>query len=599
MREFRKKVIKLAISGVMIFSLGVFIGYKLDTGAITSIQGYLFNAVSEATSSNATSANATNSNATSANATSTNATSANATSTNATSTNATSSNATSANAVSSTDNIIYLSNFSLEKTIAKVGDSVGVRISTIGAYNSAATIVFENSTGGMFTVNVLDIASNPYFVVPVVASNTTYSVTSVLLVGKNSDGTTFTKQYTKNGTNSYRLNSTLTISAQSGSTGETQNKEIKLEKIKLESSSVSVSDIVDIDINASEALNILKLLFKSNTSEFVAYAKGLVDGHPYIEIPSSTVAGIYKLREVTLSSDEVTTIYTLDGKNGAKKFNFNISLEIKQKEVETYIYNNEQINSEVITKLYNAPIGTNITVNADSNTIINGEVFNSIKGKAKTLTINHRDNQIIFNGLDISDSKTIDVNMSVEKVSDNEKISKLVHDGIIVNFPDNGNLPGKALVRVKATEAMKSILNDHVYVYVYNEDTNDFCEIGKDASKSADNYYEFTITHNSSYLIVNEELDSRLVVSTPSSNVVSFQKENRTLLLLIAIGIAVIIATIIALIVILKKKKEMSVETTTKNEEFWTSGNNMPKEKNIVQEDNVVQETSSNQNNSL
>ena len=144
--------------------------------------------------------------------------------------------------------------------------------------------------------------------------------------------------------------------------------------------------------------------------------------------------------------------------------------------------------------------------------------------------------------------------MTVENIINNENISKLVSKGILVNFPDNGNLPGKALIRVKATDEVMQILNNKVYVYVYNNSSNNFSVIDTNVKKSSDNYYEFTITHNSDYIIVNEKLESKLVVSKSSENVVNFQKGNKTLLMLIAIGGAIIIAAVIVIIVLKKKQ---------------------------------------------
>ena len=174
----------------------------------------------------------------------------------------------------------------------------------------------------------------------------------------------------------------------------------------------------------------------------------------------------------------------------------------------------------------------------------------------------------------------------MEKVSDNEKISKLVQNGIVVSFPDNGNLPGKALVRIKATDNMKSVLNNDVYVYIYNEDTNDFCVVDTNVSKSADNYYEFVVTHNSDYLVVNEKLDSKLIASESSNNVVSFQKSNKTYLMLIAIGVAIIVAIIIVLIILMRKKKKVKFENASNYEEVWMPNNMSETNNSNVQNNN-------------
>lgn len=570
MDKFKSKVIKLAVSGVAIFTVGIFVGYQLNYGTLSSIQGYLFNAAGEASDSNATNSNASNSNASNSNASDSNASNANASSSNA----------------SATDNIIYLQNFALGSTSAKQGDKVNVTIGTSGACNSAVSIVFKNASGTTFTAQVQDITGNPYIVIPNSAVTTTYSISDVLLVGRNSDNTTFTKQYSTSGANTYAFNSSLTVVAKETNNGGNNNSgnnnsgnnnsgtqqpvaKVSLTSISLGSTSAKVSDKVYLNVQTSEKLNSLKLVFTSTDGKtFTVYAKDL-STKPYIEIPSSTVGGTYSLTSAIIATSKSSSAYSKNGGNDTEKFDFNSTIEISDGTETTFIYNNEDINSDVLTKLYNAPSGSEITINADSNTLINEELFNAIKGKNKKLVINYKDNQIVFNGRDIDDSKTIDISMTVDSVSSNENISKLVSNGVVVNFPDNGNLPGKALIRVKATDEVEKILNNNVFVYVYNESTNDFCVVDTSVKKSSDGYYEFTITHNSDYLIVNEKLDSKLVVSQSSDNVVNFQKGNGTLLMLIAVGVAVIIAAVI-LIVVLEKKKN----TPLKNKKNYNDINN-------------------------
>ena len=565
MDKFKSKVIKLAVSGVAIFAVGIFVGYQLNYGTLSSIQGYLFNAAGEASDSNASNSNASNSNASNSNASDSNASDANASSANASSANA-----------SATDNIIYLQNFALGSTSAKQGDKVNVTIGTSGACNSAVSIVFKNANGTTFTAQVQDITGNPYIVIPNSAVTTTYSVSDVLLVGRNSDNTTFTKQYSTSGANTYAFNSSLTVVAKETNNGGNNNggtqqpvAKVSLTSISLGSTSAKVSDKVYLNVQTSEKLNSLKLVFTSADGKtFTVYAKDL-STKPYIEIPSSTVGGTYSLTSAIISTSKSSTAYSKDGGNDTEKFDFNSTIEISDGTETSFIYNNEDINSDVLTKLYNAPSGSEITINADSNTLINEELFNAIKGKNKKLVINYKDNQVVFNGTDIDDSKTIDISMTVDTVSSNENINKLVSNGIVVNFPDNGNLPGKALIRVKATDEVDKVLNDNVFVYVYNESSNDFCVVDTSVKKSSDGYYEFTITHNSDYLIVNEKLDSKLVVSQSGSDIVNFQKGNGTLLMLIAVGVAVIIAAVIV-IVVLKKKKS----TPLKNKKSGNDINN-------------------------
>ena len=572
MENFKNKVIKLAISGVAIFAVGLIVGYQLDNGSLSSIQGYLFNAVGEASDPNATSSNATSSNASDANASDSNlsnynASDSNASSSNASSSNASSSNASSANA-SATDNIIYLQNFELSSTSVKPGDRVNVTILTSGACNSGVSIVFKGANGATFTAQVQDLTGTPYIIVPTSAVATTYSITDVLLIGTNSDNTTFTKRYGNTGINTYNFNSTLTVTGKDKveSRNPSPSSKLSLTSLSFNSTSVKVSEKVYLNIQTSQKLTSLKLIFISTDGKVLSvYAKDIMGTNPYIEIPSSTIAGTYSLTNAIISNSNGSTSYSKEGGNDTEKFDFNSVLEISEGEKTTYIYNNEDVTSDILTKLYNAPNGSEITINADSNTLIDEELFNTIKGKNKKLIINYKDNQIVFNGNDITSSKTIDVTMTINNVSSNEKIGKLVANGVVVSFPDNGNLPGKALVKVKTTDEIDKILNDNVYVYIFNKSSNNFCVVDTDVKKSSEGYYEFSITHNSEYLITNNKLDDKLVVAQREDNVVSFQKSNKIYLLLIVIGLLVIIVVLVV-IIILKKKKGNNSSPSIKKE---------------------------------
>ena len=544
MNKFENNVLKIILGGIALFAVGLFGGYQLNNHSITSLQGFLFNAVGYATDGNATNSNATDSNATDANATSS---------------NATNSNATDANA-SATNNIIYLEKFTLKSTTAKKGDKIYIELLTNGACNSGASIVFKSETGLTFTTSVESITENPYIVIPTNVTTATYTVTDVLLVGKNNDNTTFTKQYSLSGNNVFDFNASLTIQSdekkEEKDPGEATT--VSLNSISLETNKANVADKVFVNIDTNMDLNSLKLTFlASNNKKFNVYVQSLND-KPYFEIPTTVESGTYILTGVTLVSKTSTAIYSLNGELGATKFSFNTTLEIVNETENTYIYNNEDINSMIITKLYNATSGTNITINADSNTLINSEVFNAIKGQDKTLTINYQDNQIIFKGETITSSKTIDIGMLVDNVNNNQTINKLVSNGVVVNFPDNGNLPGEALIRIKATKNIKTELNDTINVYFFNEADNNFFEIQTDIKKTSDGYYEFTINHNSNYLLVNEKLDSSLVTDSSSTNVVSFQKSSKIYLLLIGIGVIVLVLAVVIIVIVKKRKKDIN-----------------------------------------
>ena len=570
MEKFKKEILTFLIGGIAIFAFGIFIGHQLEYDSIFSIQGFLFNAIGDATDSNATDSNATDANATDANATDSNATDSNATDANATDSNATNANATSGNAYYP-NNIIYLDSFKIKTQSAKAGEKIYIDFSTSGAYLGDMILVLKNKTSNLTdSLQVKSIWSNPYIVLPTNLITSSYEVTDVLLVGTNDDDSTFTKQYSnvsKNNATYFGTFGTINVTAL-----ETQ-KALSVTDLKVNSSTVKAGEKVYITFKASDTLKSLKLVFKTSSNQVLdVYVKSLTS-KPYFEVPSTAKSGKYTLTDVVLISESSTKIYSNNVTSGAEKLTYKYDLEIPEvkeddvKEIPTtYVYNIEDVNDNLISSIYKLPDSSEININAISSTVINGDLFDSIKGTNKVLKINNNDNQIIFNGKDIVTSKTIDVNIEIHSVEENEEIYNLVKDGIVVDFPNNGNLPGKAQVRIKpSTELNQGLNSSGINVYYYNTEEDKFTAIAYNISKSKDGYYEFVIDHNSSYILVNKKLDESLLTAEKEEKVVTFQKSNNVNLLLILGGLLVVIVSIVIVVVI--KNKEVIFNKNKENKE--------------------------------
>lgn len=509
--------------GIFLLLIGITVGITINLGSTFALES------------------ATAADATSANATSTNATASNATDSNATSSNATSSNA------QITDNIIYLNSLSLGADGAKVGDKVYVNKSTSGACNTAMSITFmDKTTSNSFSVNVEDINNNPYFIVPNNVVNGTYEIISVFLVGLNSDNTTFTKKIgtsnVENEMDYYNFDTKISIAGN-------EAKKVELTKLTLQNSSAKIGDKVNLTVQTTDTLTSLKLTFKSNAGkEFISYVSNLGNS-PFFTIPSTVKADNYYLYQASLATSKSSNIYT----NGSN-YNFNLNLEVKDADKVSYVYNNNDINSEVIKNIYNGNDDLEVKINANDNSIISSELFNAIKGTNKKLIISYNDNEIVFCGKDIETTKSIDTSISTNVVSKDKDIKELVDDGIVVNFVSNGNLPGNALVRLKVTNEMKTIFgNSKIYIYYYDDLEKGFNKIANEVS-AKNGYYEFTISHNSRYVLTKTTIDDKYVTEE-EDNVVSFRSSNSHYLLWIAASI-VLIVVIISIIVILKKRKQ-------------------------------------------
>ena len=133
--------------------------------------------------------------------------------------------------------------------------------------------------------------------------------------------------------------------------------------------------------------------------------------------------------------------------------------------------------------------------------------------------------------------------------------------GIVINFANNGDLPGIAIIRIKVTDEIKSELDmNNIYVYYYDEAKKEIVKLSSGANYNEKGYIEFAINHNSKYLLVNETIednsDNIQEQTTVTGNLenVSFLESNKVYILIIAISVLIIIIVIVIVIIDRKKK---------------------------------------------
>ena len=558
MNDFKKDVIKYTVCGLLIFSIGLFIGNALNSNSINKIQGYLLGASYDdeddeleydesATDSNATDSNATDCNATSGDV------------------------CDDCNDGDEEDDVVYLDSITFKNSRVKAGDTVYLEIETYGAKLNGITItLMNNNTKSNYSITVKDVNNNPYIIIPKYLQSGTYEITDVLLTGISSDDTTFSRHYSSsNENNTYSLDFSSSIYV----TSFGNIKPITMSSISIKTNKAALGDNVEMILKTNDKLISGKLTFINDKNEIMLVSLFTGENSSFY-VPSTAKTGKYKLTEVSLMSENSSVIYTLDGSKGTKKYNFNIEIEIVNSTNDKYVYNNEDINNEIITKIYNSEVGSTITINTDTNAIIKEELFDSIKGKKKKLVINNSNNQIIFEGKNIKNSKTIDAGIEISVLEKNSDINKLVNEGYVINFADNGDLPGEALVRIKSNEDLsKQFGEDKINIYYFNKNIKKFSLINSGVKKTSDGYYEFNISHNSEYLMSNKKLDDSLVTVIDDNNVVGFQLSKKSHLLLIGVGVLVVIIIGIVFAVI-NKKQSNKIENNTNTEEQKDIKNN-------------------------
>ena len=251
-----------------------------------------------------------------------------------------------------------------------------------------------------------------------------------------------------------------------------------------------------------------------------------------------------------------------------------VKTEINKTAETDLTYNNSEITPEILEKISNNTELQNITINLDENVNISREVFKAIKEKNIKLTINTGENQIIFDGNNIEITKDINAEISYNLVNEDSLLKEIVQEGVVIDFANNGELPGTALIRIKATEELKQALDmDTILVYYYNEETKELTQMTDDAIYNEDGYIEFSINHNSKYLLVNKLIEEKeYSVTTTNGDVkekdkVSFLESHKMYVIIIGVSILAVIVVVVILIVD-KKVKNKKDDKNNKDEKI-------------------------------
>ncbi|AMC94078.1 hypothetical protein AOC36_08775 [Erysipelothrix larvae] len=156
-----------------------------------------------------------------------------------------------------------------------------------------------------------------------------------------------------------------------------------------------------------------------------------------------------------------------------------------------------------------------ISIDSTKNSIVKASVFESIRNTSKTIIINNSGIEWVFNGKDIVNaSKDIDSKITISTFVNGGDIVNIESyiqggNGIIIEFPANGLLPGKALVKIKADYTLRNYMGDtDLYVYYYNQEDNGLEAVANKINISSAGYYEFYITHNSTYIISSKKANA-------------------------------------------------------------------------------------------
>lgn len=188
-------------------------------------------------------------------------------------------------------------------------------------------------------------------------------------------------------------------------------------------------------------------------------------------------------------------------------------------------------NPQLVSRLTNMSEGktAKILIDSSSNGVFPKAAFDAIKGKDKTVVIYRDGLQWLINGKDIIKlTKDVNLNITMTQVDGSEYG---VSDQLVsVEFQPNGELPGKATIRLKSDYLynIQGITGKLYLYYVSNdgiqEETGNF-NLNMDGT---DKWCYFDVTHNSKFLISNKKLSAIAVKSiTLNKTALILAKDNK------------------------------------------------------------------------
>lgn len=235
-----------------------------------------------------------------------------------------------------------------------------------------------------------------------------------------------------------------------------------------------------------------------------------------IEVSEFEPSGIFELEDV----------YLFDNNNNMSHYISNTyagsDIPKLPNEVSFLVKNTETGSNEIITSttsktliedIKNMPDDGTAHIYHGNNDILIAEVFEAIKGTDKTIIVESNGIQWEFHGKDITGAiKDIDLSTAIDTKwnidSEADDVMAWEQNAIILKFADNNQLPGEATIRVKMDYAFRDYLGSDkgLYVYYFDNTTQQFVAVAANISVGNDDYLEFTIDHNSEFVITAGEI---------------------------------------------------------------------------------------------
>ena len=338
------------------------------------------------------------------------------------------------------------------------------------------------------------------------------------------------------------------------------NKEKILKSISLSTSSAKLNEKISVDLETSKDITSATLVFSNEKESITVNLKDVNSKFKYFIVPFTANEGTYDLDYVVLKDNDGKEYQYRKGDTyyDIEHFEFNTTLKIENalSTGNLLSLDNDKITTDIVNKIGKLNSNLVIEINSNNNPVIKKELFEIIKGTNKTIIVSHNGLEWVFNGLDVKKEKQIDVSANIQDINEISKLKNNVDSGIVIDFSDNGDLPGKCLIKVHNSELVSKIMNKgNANIYYYNDKTNKFEIVKLDSKYNNDGYYEFYIDHNSKYVITTNKIDDKYISNSTKSNL-NNNGINMKSIIFISVPVVIVLIISIVIIYIIKRNKK-------------------------------------------
>lgn len=294
-----------------------------------------------------------------------------------------------------------------------------------------------------------------------------------------------------------------------------------LNSVSLDKTEVEAPDVVTVTLDVTDDVSgyrsgLIRFVNRQNGKRIESNTDSDNPSVVQIEVSQFEPSGIFELEDVYLFDNNNNMSHYIshtDTGSDTSKFPNEVSFLVKNTDEDSNTIVTSTTSENLVSSIKNMQEGGTAYIYHGNNNTLPAGVFEAIKGKNKTIVVESDGIQWIFNGTDITgEIKDIDLSTAIDTKwnidSEADDVMDWEQNAIILKFADNNQLPGEATIRVKMDYVFRDYLGSDkgLYVYYFDNTTQQFVEVAANISVGNDDYLEFTIDHNSEFVITAGEI---------------------------------------------------------------------------------------------